>query len=100
MAEFCSHGHPLIQSNRTADGKCVKCERARTDNAGVSNKEKTHCQYGHLLSGSNVQLYTDLQGRTRRRCLRCHAERSRAYYYNKVRAIKHPRKKPGRPRKY
>lgn len=100
MVELCSHGHALTKSNRTKDGKCAKCEKIRADNNGVSNKYKTHCRYGHPLSGDNVQVYTDLRGNTRRRCLRCHAERSRAYYYNKLRAIKHPRKKPGRPRKY
>lgn len=99
--KMCSRGHELGPGNMTESGECLKCRREYSPpEPGVSNAKKTHCRYGHPLSGENLGTYTDILGSTHRYCKKCHALRGRSYYWNKMKALKHPNEKPGRPRKY
>lgn len=43
---------------------------------------KTHCKYGHLLSGENLRIYTDPKGDTSRVCLACKKRNDAARYEN------------------
>lgn len=98
---LCNRGHELTPENRTKRGECKTCRREREGyQGGVHNSEKTQCVFGHPLIGANLGIQFDKQGRERRYCRQCHAERGRAYYWNTYKARKHPNKKPGRPRKY
>ena len=49
----------------------------RSNIASAVNARKTHCNYGHELSGENM-----FRIGTRRRCRACDRRRSLAYYYN------------------
>lgn len=44
----------------------------RSNSVSGINSRKTHCKFGHPLSGNNLYMYG---GRTARQCRRCHADR-------------------------
>lgn len=97
----CKRGHELIPENLSPQGKCKLCRREREGYAGgIPNTDKTRCKNDHPLIGANLGVYTDKDGKAHRYCRRCYADRARSYYWNRYKAIKHPRNKPGRPRKY
>lgn len=98
--KLCRMGHPLVPGNLTEQNECLKCYREKEDTSGLANKNKKTCPYGHTLSGVNLKIITDKDGHAHRRCVRCHAERSRGRYWNRIKALKHPRNTAGRPRKY
>lgn len=51
----------------------------------TNNKNKTHCQYGHPFDEANTYRYTwQHDGRTRRACLTCMAERTREYRHPRI----------------
>ena len=62
------------------------------------NKDKTHCPQGHPYKGKNLITYIKIDGSTRRMCRKCMTERAKQFYWDAVKATKHPGK-PGRPRK-
>lgn len=43
------------------------------------NSDKTHCKYGHLLSGSNLYLHTSLDGSIHRWCKICRNKAAERY---------------------
>lgn len=42
----------------------------------ASAARKTHCKRGHALSGDNLRIATDRNGRRRRNCRACHRSRA------------------------
>ncbi len=47
------------------------------------NHEKTHCRYGHALSGENLLVYQRKNGITERICIRCRNDRVLRHFANK-----------------
>lgn len=54
----------------------TSAENTRRGDAGKRNREKTHCNRGHLLSGENLYLYS----RGARGCRECMSEAGRRRY--------------------
>lgn len=100
MDKFCKHGHPLVPGNITGKNECLICAQKKEPKLRIANKDKKTCPYGHPLTGANVTITIDKYGHRRRKCNTCHAERCRGNYWNRLKPVKHPRNKPGRPRKY
>lgn len=46
-----------------------------------SNSKKTHCNAGHLLSGSNLRVKTRNNGSRRRECITCNRQQAVARYW-------------------
>lgn len=91
----CINGHPLTGDDVRIRGnsrQCKACAREwYRDHPGRRKKKphkakelwkqrdpKTHCKYGHELSGYNIRLYLDPNGKEKRVCRACYERNKQA----------------------
>lgn len=81
---FKRHPAPYTRNRRDYIEVCIPCHVAmdnRGNFPGNLNRNKTHCDNGHELSGENLRIYRQgKRGTIRRVCVECKkAENKRAY---------------------
>jgi hypothetical protein len=57
----------------------VKVNNDRRIGLGKGNRKKTHCRFGHPLSGENLDAFVTPEGHRKRRCRICRNANQRAF---------------------